>query len=90
MFHKENFYNSVICARNLFAACLEVEDLHVERVAQSMDLLRTLIKLDLFELQREETISDFFVRVVLTRLAKIFSLLLFFIYNLERVIFDDR
>uniref|UniRef100_A0A0M3IQ37 Uncharacterized protein n=1 Tax=Ascaris lumbricoides TaxID=6252 RepID=A0A0M3IQ37_ASCLU len=68
VFHKENFYNSVICARNLFAACLEVEDLHVERVAQSMDLLRTLIKLDLFELQREETISDFFVRVVLTRM----------------------
>uniref|UniRef100_A0A915BP57 ER lumen protein-retaining receptor n=4 Tax=Parascaris univalens TaxID=6257 RepID=A0A915BP57_PARUN len=68
IFHKGNFYNSVICARNLFAACLEVEDLHVERIAQSMDLLRTLIKLDLFELQREETISDFFVRVVLSRL----------------------
>ncbi|KHN72069.1 hypothetical protein Tcan_00503, partial [Toxocara canis] len=33
-----------------------------------MDLLRTVIKLDLFELQREETISDFFVRVVLIRI----------------------
>ncbi|KHN72068.1 hypothetical protein Tcan_08794 [Toxocara canis] len=68
IFHKENFYNSVVTARDLFAACLEVADLRVERVAQSMDLLRTVIKLDLFELQREETISDFFVRVVLIRI----------------------